>query len=420
MTALEGQKILHSSGSRAGSLAEAVDQTLAQLHSLLHNDPLRPVTEITADVGPLLQTRSPAEVVAIRVSPRPPADAFHSTSLPSNAASLVRRAIHVRGGHDVRGRELAPLGLEDFVAELPSIVATGIRNISITGVGSIAATAHEEAVADALLSQDSDMRITLSHGYFSNAFRDRDYTAILNSALSATGDELATLLERSCRRYFPSAALCYAKNDGGSGPLSLLSTTPVHGLFAEPAMRILGCATLTGVPDGEVILGEDQGVSVGLTRHGIPVASSLIRRGHGASLASNAAVHAPYTRNHLLAPDAVSVIADLRQSIGAPLPFGLKPTISIRDDVALVGCAAALLTGWIDRLESVVNEADLRRAQHLAEEDAQSMTVNLGAAPGNTRIIESSASSVAYSYPGIVRVRVRAAGTRAVADSEVK
>jgi hypothetical protein len=399
----------------AGSLSEALESSLSGLRREFGSG----ITEITADVGRVLVERKLADVVAIRISPRPPADDFHMTVLPALVEPAVTRTVHVRGGHDLRGRPLARLGLEAFLADLPGILAGDVRNVAITSVGSTASMDHETRIADAILSNDRDMRISISNDFYSSVFRDRDYTAILNSALMESGEELAATLEEAGRRQFPAALLSFAKNDGGRAPLSRLALAPVHGLRAQPAMAILGAATLAGIPEGEVILCMEDGVTVGHTRGGLPVTRSLIRQGFDASLASNAAILEPYTVHHPVRTDIPSVIADLREWQESALPFGLVPTLPVVQDAALVGSAVAPLTAWIDRLETVSGRVDLRRVQNLAEEDAHSAAVQLGASPGQTHIIESNVFAMPYGNPGLVRIRVQAAGETSADEEHV-
>lgn len=404
---LDGRTVVSPTDEvRAGTLEDALESALEGLFREFGPD----ITDITADVGHVLAARKLAQVIAIRISPRPPADAFHVTGLPDLVEPAVTSTVHVSGGHDLRGRPLAPLGLAAFLAALPEILSEDVRNVAITSVGSTASSDHETRIADAILSNDSEIRISISSDFYSSVFRDRDYTAVLNSALMETGEELAAMLAEAGQRHFPSATLSFARNDGGRAPLARLSVVPVHGLRPEPAMRILGAAILAGVPDGEVVLCTDLDVAVGHIRKGLPVARSLIRGGYEASLASNAALIDPYTANHPVRPDTPTVVADLRSRQDAPLPFGLNATLPLVQDVALVGCASAPLTAWIDRLATVSGPPDLQKMQRLAEEDARSAAVQLGASPSQTRILESNVFAMPYGNPGIVRIRVQAAG----------
>ena len=413
---LDGRTVV-SAGQEvhAGSLPEALESSLSGLRRELGSG----ITEITVDVGRVLRERKLADVVAIRISPRPPADAFHMTVLPPLVEPAVTRTVHVAGGHDLRGRPLAPLDLEGFLADLPGILSGDIRNVAITSVGSTASSDHETRIADAILGNDRDIRISISSDFYSSVFRDRDYTAILNSALMQTGEDLAVMLEAAGRRQFPAALLSFAKNDGGRAPLSRLALAPVHGLRAEPAMGIVGAAALAGIPEGEVILCFEAGAMVGHIHGGLPVVRSLIRQGFDASLASNAAILEPYTAHHPVRADMPTVIADLRDWQETALPFGLVATLPTAQDAALVGAAAAPLTAWIDRLETVSGRVDLKRVQNLAEDDAHSAAVQLGATPGQTHIIESNVYAMPYGNPGIVRIRVQAAGETSTDEEHV-
>ncbi|AFR31371.1 N-methylhydantoinase A/acetone carboxylase beta subunit-like protein (plasmid) [Arthrobacter sp. Rue61a] len=413
---LDGRTVVSSvREEHADSLPEALESSLSELRREFGSN----ITEITADVGRVLAERKLGDVVAIRISPRPSADVFHMTVLPSLVEPAVGRTLHVGGGHDLRGRPLARLDLEAFLADLPGVLRSGVRSVAITSVGSTASKDHETRIADAILGKDRDMRISISSDFYSSVFRDRDYTAILNSALMETGEMLSDMLEKAGRRQFPATKWSFAKNDGGRSPLSRLALAPVQGLRPEPAMGILGAITLAGIDEGEVILCTENGVSVGHTRGGLPVARSLIRQGFDASLASNAAILEPYTVHHPVRTDVPSVIADLRESQETELPFGLVPTLSAAQDAALVGSAAAPLTAWIDRLATVSGRLDLERVQNLAEEDAHSAAVQLGAVPGQTRIIESNVYAMPYGNPGIVRIRVQAAGETSAPEARL-
>ena len=404
---LAGRSVVSVAEQRqAGSLAEALDSVLSSLRLQFGSR----ITDVTADVGRVLAARQPGNVVAVRISPRPPADEFHKTRLPALIEPAVTRTVHVRGGHDLRGRPLAPLDLKAFLLQLPSILSGGVRNVAITAVGSTASPEHETRIADAILSNNSDMRISISSDFYSSVFRDRDYTAVFNSALMESGEELAAMLEEAGKRHFPAATLSYARNDGGRAPAARLAVAPVHALRPEPAMAILGAATLGGLCDGEVVVCTDEGVSVGSMRGGLPVARSLIPQGYEAGLASNAAIVEPYTANHPVRPDIPSVVADVRTSQDVPPEYGLLPTLPGARDLTLIGCAATPLTAWIDRLERVSGQAELQRVQHRAEEEASSAVVQLGASPTDTRIIESNVFAMPYGNPGIVRIRVQAAG----------
>jgi len=388
----------------AGSLVDAADQALAMLRKAGGAN----VSEITVDVGRVLSTRPLSKVAVIRISPRPPADVFHTARLPRIVDGVASRIVHVRGGHDIRAHELASLDLAGFTRDLPAIVE-GHRNVAITALGATSTDEHEARIADAILAHDSGIGISISHDFFANAFQDRDFTTILNSALMETGEYLASALEQLCRRHFPGAEPSFVKNDGGKARMRQLAATPVHALHPEPASRLLGLAMMTGEPDAEIVIVDDNEATVGATRGGIPASSSRIAVRYEARLASNAAAVVGYTANHPLPSLSPAVVADLRHDRSESMPFGLVSTVGTNEDTALIGCAAAPWTAWIDRLENVANKEDLQRVQRLAEEDAKSIVIQWGASPELTQIMESNAYALPYGNPGIVRVRVQAA-----------
>lgn len=392
--------------STRGSIAETVEHLFFELGLDYANE----VTDVTVDVGRVLASAQLDDVVAIRISPRPPADKYHSMGLPEMVRPVVVRTAHIRGGHDIHGHELSPLDIDSLTAQLPSLLEGPVRNIAVSAFGSTATNDHEARVADAILSRHSEKRVTISHDFYSNIFRDRDFTSILNSALLDTGQRVSETLEGLCRRHFPAARLAFAKNDGGRAPLNRLSTTPVHGLYPEPGMRLVGASLLAAAPDGEIIIGDDQGTTIGRVRTGIPVSSSMIRLGFEASIASNTAELTRHTTSHTRPTGTTTVVADLRSNSDTPLPNGLVSTMFPSEDLGLIGCAAAAWTAWVERLETVASATDLSVAQHRAEEDAMSAAIVFGADAALASIVESNVFALPYGDPDIVRVRVQAAG----------
>ncbi|GAA4657622.1 methylhydantoinase [Arthrobacter cryoconiti] len=397
-------KVAEVSTRDAASLSDAAEQTLNALSTTMGAN----VGEIIVDVGRVLSSRPLSNVAVIRISPRPPADVFHTSKLPRIVEGIATRIMHVRGGHDIRAHELAKLDLATFERNVASLVQ-GHRNVAITALGANSTDEHEARIADAILAHDSDVRISISHDFFANAFRDRDFTTTLNSALMETGEYLAVCLEQLGHRYFPGAKVSFVKNDGGRASISHLAVRPVHALHPEPASQLVGLALLSGQADGEIIVGSEHSVRAGTTRDGLPTSTSLLRNVYEASLATNAAAIEKYTAYHPVQPLTPTTVVDLRLDRDGPLPFGLEPSFSTQDDAALIGCATAPWTAWIDRLENVASKEDLQRVQRIAEEDAKSIVVQSGGSPVLTRVMEANSYALPYGNPGIVRVRVQAA-----------
>ncbi|MFC4222457.1 hydantoinase/oxoprolinase N-terminal domain-containing protein [Lysinibacter cavernae] len=394
-----------AAGTRAGftTLSDTVAAAFAEISSAAP----RVVREATVDVSGVLETLTPAPVVAIRVSPRPP-DAMHAHQLPAQAADAVILSVHVKGGHDLRGQELTSLDLDGFREHIPAILSTGARAIAITGVGAMTTRDHETRIADELLEANSELHVTISHEFLSSSFVNRDYTAVMNAGLASAGAKLASMLELSCSRYLPKAELSHLKNDGGKAPVRRLAVTPIHALYSRWAAELCGVAFLASAPDGELVVSSDEGTSVSWMHSGLPLARSVVDEGSHLTIASNTAIRHPFTLNHRVPP----LIADLRGDTSQPLPFRLQSTFTLPDglEAVSVGCAIAPYTVWVDRFATAPDVDTLNRVLRAAEEDARSIVVHLGAEPTTASIIEANSFAVPFGNPDVVRLRVRAAG----------
>lgn len=404
---LNGRDIVGRAEHRnAATLAEAIDSVFARLATDFGAE----IVEVTADVADALQVIGLTEVVAIRISPRPPMDRIHEMNLPPPVAGKVTQTVHVRGGHDIRGRELAPLGIDEFVSAIPRIFTGRVRTVAITAVGATASPAHELAVADAISVHDDEMKIRVSQDFYSNVFRDRDLTTVLNSAYVHAGEQVEALLEGARNTWLPAATVSYVKNDGGRGPLAQLSETPVHALFARWPARLVGAATVAGIRDGKVFIGGNFGRKVGRFHDGVPMVGDEIRQGIGAGLASNFASMEDYSTELHRHQEFSAVVVELDEDAPLALPDELTASVISPEDLALVGCGSAPLTAWVDRLVTVANEVELLALHRLAEADAYSAAALAGASPTRLRLAESNVFAMPYGHPGIVRVRVQAVG----------
>lgn len=367
------------------------------------------ITDVNVDVSPMLAVAPLSDVLAIRISPRPPADKHHQVTLPDLVRPAVAQALFLEGGHDIQGHELAPLNVESLLEQLPRFLAGPARNVAISAVGSTVTDEHETRVAEEVLSHRNDITVTISHDFYSNAFRDRDFTTILNSALIEAGQNLVGALNGILRRHVPNATFAFAKNDGGRAPLHRLAVTPVHALHPSAGLALVGASNQSGMEEAEVILARDDEVTIGNIRRGLPISSSVLSRGFEAGIASKTADTAQHTPNHTHAA-ARTVVVDLRSNNSQALPNSLQATLTPAEDLALIGCAAAPWTAWIERLERVETTAVLSEKQRRAEEDAKSAAIVFGAHIETATIIESNVFALPYGDPEIVRIRVQAAG----------
>lgn len=364
---------------------------------------------VTFDVSAMLRPEEQPRVVAIRIAPRPAVDAIHELRVSPELAGSVRGTVHVAGGHDMRGRQLTDLGLAGLACELDSF-GSGALVASVAAVGSIANPEHEERVADAILAAFPDARISLSHEFFSNALRDRDYTSTANAALLRSSERLAARIEQAAGRQLPGVAIAFGLGDGGRAPIRRLSTTPVHAMHAGTALCVQGARHLAGVEDGDLVVVSDDSTIVAHVHHGVPAANTLVKRGREPSLASNTARiddHSPALHSELIAPVAV---VDARRADAAPGPGLPEPTIRAEVDLGALGAAVAPLSSWADYLGHATSAAGLQGVLRSTEEELLSQTIHWGAGPDATRVVESNAYTLAYGSRHVVRIRVRVIG----------
>jgi len=392
--------------SSRASLRSSLDEALERLRREFGP---AGISDITVDVGQELAGAKRSSVLVVRISPRAPVDDSHVLRLPPAAAPSVTRIMYVAGGHDMRGRSLTSLALESFREQLSTLPSEDVAGVAITSVGSLVSPEHEMRAADAVLSLHGDARVCVSSDFPSRAFRDRESNAIVNSSLMRHGETVAALLREVGARHFPGIPLFFAKGDGGRESMARLPMLPISGLAPEPAMHVVGGAALAGVSDGEVALCTDDGVRIGRVSGGIPVERSASRRIDHRGVSSDTTLLNPLSENHELRATVPRVVVDLRSARSKTLPLNLVPTLTTDHDTALVGAAVAPMTAWIDRMVTVSGRADLERAQRIAEDDAESAVVQLGASPAQTRIVQSTAYAMPYGDSNIIRIRVQAA-----------
>lgn len=362
---------------------------------------------VTLDVGALLRPAHDGQVLAIRIGPRPPADDLHQLPVSPALTRAVGRTMHVTGGHDMHGRELAPLDLLSLEAAIrsgdpvPGVVA------AITAVGSVASPEHERRVADLFLATFPDARVSLSHEFFSRALRDRDFTATYNAALLQAGDSLARRIDSAAARLLPDVPVAFGLNDGGRAPIRRLSATPVHAIHATAALNVQGVRHLAAVDDGDIVIVGDDSVAVGHVHRGVPATRPVARSGEAPGLASNVTRSDRYSQARFSALPVPAAVVDARSAPTAVTVGAPSPTHRAEVDMVALGAATAPLSVWSDSMRRATTAAQLRDVVRATEEDLRSQSINWGAAPDSTRVVESAAYTFAFGIRNVVRVRVR-------------
>lgn len=364
----------------------------------------------TLDVSELLKLERKGRIVAIRISPRPAVDQIHELGVSAELEGSVHHTLHITGGHDMRGRQLMDLNLQTLAAELKATDRGGGLVASVTAVGSVANPDHEERAADVILAHFPRARVSLSHAFFSTSLGDRDFTSTVNAALLAPGERLAKRVERAAERHLPAVPIFVGLNDGGRAPIRSLGATPVHASRSATALRTQGARHFAEVNEGDVVIIDDDTITVSHVHRGVPAAQTVVKRGRGPRLASNSVRidrHVPIFRSDLLAAAAV---VDIRSPDTPLAPYAPEPTVGTDVDLIALGAAVAPLSSWADFLGPASTAAQVTSGLRSTEEDLRAQTIHWGAAPDSTRVVESTAYSLAYGSRNVVRIRVHVIG----------
>ncbi|WP_028925800.1 hydantoinase/oxoprolinase N-terminal domain-containing protein [Pseudonocardia acaciae] len=347
-----------------------------------------------------LVLRRPAElarVAMIRVVPRAASDPALGRHPDDVIERLIGRRYTVPGGHDLCGRELRPLdraALRRVVAEIEGGAA---RCVAVVAAGSPAQPRHEREVADTVQSAIPDARISAAHEFGGQGLVHREATVVLNAALDAAAERVLDGCERAAARAFPGVPFHVARGDGGRASASRMRALPVTGLGAADALRLVGAATLAGEADCRVVFARDEPPVFGDVRGGLAVVRPQAP---------------PELGTVLVTPTAALTRADparLRSGQASGLPV-IEPDTD-PDVLGCVGATASLPTAWLDEVAFLESAAELERIRRDALARATVLATANGAAPGSTSVVEVATVAVPYSPSGMVRIRVRVAGS---------
>lgn len=388
--------------------AEAADALFRGLRRYASDSGLVRAEEISSicfDVSAVLRREETTPVTVVRIAPRPPIDPQHDLGNGRLGADVVT-AVHIAGGHTTLGEEIVPLDVE-ALRGFAAATERGGRYV-VTSVGALVNTAHELTAGRILLEHAEPQAVAYSHSFANSSFAIREATAVLNSALVPFAESLATSLALVAGEQVPGARLYVTTNDGGRVPLSRLSSTPVHSMYAGQASELIGAAALSNLDDGAVVVADGSESFYGEILAGVPAVVPQRQRRGEETLATQSAKVLRVTE-FLVGGQAKppTVVA----AEGAPrLVPHLWLRASRRADVDLraLGAACAPLADWVNRVVTAGSAVEMNLALAAAEARATARLVAFGAAPSEVRIIESRVAATAYENPRVVSVRVRA------------
>lgn len=352
----------------------------------------------------------------------------------------IRRAIGevhatLPGGHDLSGRALAPLdrdGIRRFVA---IAAGAGIGEVAVCAAGSCALPEHELQVAEWLRHEFTEIDFTLSHEVGGLGLRERENTAVLNSAVRRRAERLVTDAEQAVRALHPAAQPTFVTNDGAAVSAEYVRRFPAVTLTGDWAAGARGAAWLTETPSALVLDAQPRRVRAGLVVTGRPPKPTAPQSLHGIRLGTiipemvelEVFPDVPATLSSRLwgAPSAgtprfpaVVVGQQARQAaelIRMPVD-GWGPRVTelrcppAAEIAAAIGAADTLPSATVERLVIADGTLELDRAVGALCEEALARVTSTGADPATTRIDDVRTTPVSYLPRGVHHITVRAVG----------
>lgn len=155
--------------------------------------------------------------------------------------------IHLAGGHNHAGAEIAPLDLDVLTQAVLGLDAD-ITGFAVAASFATRNPAHESAARD-LIRQHTGKPVTCSHE-LSSALGGpkRALTAVLNARLIGMIDGLITACERHMAHRGITARLMVVRGDGALVSAAVAREKPIETILSGPAASVAGAQWLTGEP----------------------------------------------------------------------------------------------------------------------------------------------------------------------------
>jgi N-methylhydantoinase A/oxoprolinase/acetone carboxylase beta subunit len=180
--------------------------------------------------------------------------------------------VHIRGGHDIFGDEVAPL---DETAARGAILERRDRvdAFAVSGYFGVRNPSHENRVRT-LISELTSLPVTCGHELTSqlNAMR-RATTTALNAHLISPLTELLAALQHTLGEYGIAAPLMVVKGDGSLVRADWAMRRPIETVLSGPAASLVGAWHLAGRQDAWVVDVGGTTTDIGALRAGAPLLS---------------------------------------------------------------------------------------------------------------------------------------------------
>ncbi|MTD15571.1 hypothetical protein GIS00_16685 [Nakamurella sp. YIM 132087] len=376
-------------------------------------EPALRVVAVTVDLSrPLRAAVAPGgaatgTVAAIRIVPRPAENRSLRGHPARSVEDLVRQRFTVTGGHDLFGRELRPLAVDRIRSLIDDLDLSVLGGIAVVGTGSQAEPRHERELADLVQTALPEARISVAGDFGGQGLVAREASVVLNAALTGVVEPLLVAWVLAVSRHFPGAALRIARSDGGWSTPAWIGAMPVLGLGARDSLRLLGAATVAGLPDCRILLpatGSSADATVGEVRRRLVTARPHVSTELGAELVVPLPVLTPYRRS--AQPGGPS---DVTERHHRDVPW-VDASESDQDLLVCIGAAVTRPSAWLDEIAVIDSVPRLEQVSRDLQARATAIATANGVAPGSAAVVEMSTVAVPYSPAGTVRIRVRVSG----------
>ncbi|MET0290025.1 MAG: hydantoinase/oxoprolinase family protein [Pseudoxanthomonas sp.] len=256
-------------------VAAAVSSVLAQA-GVQQDAVSRVVIGTTHFTNALVERKSLQAVGVLRLA-SPSGEALPPmTGWPADLRACIGEHVFLlRGGHEVDGREIAPLDEAGVRRAARALRQANVRAVAIIGAFAPMDATMEARAAAIVREEHPQASITLSHTVGRLGLVERENAAILNATLSRLAVEVVDAFGNALASIGLEAPLYLSQNDGTLISRTQAAAQPVMCIGSGPTNSMRGAAFLTGVQDAIVMDVGGTTTDIGVLTQGFPRESSI-------------------------------------------------------------------------------------------------------------------------------------------------
>ena len=190
---------------------------------------------------------------------------------PEHLASPIgRNSYLIKGGYEFDGREISQLDEHGVISAIHDIKRRGISSIALSCVFSPMNDKMEKRVAELIIKEAPDIRLTLSSQLGRVGLIERENATIMNASLTNLAETVINAFRSALRELNINCPFYVSQNDGTLMSADYAERYPVLTFASGPTNSIRGAAFLSGVKDGIVVDIGGTTSDVGVLRDGFP------------------------------------------------------------------------------------------------------------------------------------------------------